>query len=152
VAGFLERPSPPYTAVGLAARPSAPDAAFSAALEALATHVCLREWLATDPAPPTFPPETLYDHARVHAVRPELAGSRRRWLAPRAVARERTARGQNWRDARGLDRAVCVDLTTPDVAAVGVRVVRAIIPGRVPLDADARHPRLAGNPVPHPFG
>lgn len=72
--------------------------------------------------------------------------------------------------ARGLN-VVATDLTTRDVADVGVVVTKVMVPGLVPLTADHRFPALASsrlvevpetlrlqpsqspkfNPVPHPF-
>lgn len=151
VVGFIERPEPPYTAVGLAARRSLAEAASAAAIEAAAAHIWLREWLATDPDPPAYPPRTLYDHARVHAIRRDLSTSRQRWLSATQVA---VARPEltHWRQisARFADACI-VELTPPDVAATGACAVRVIVPDCVPLDHDAIHPRLVGNATPHPL-
>jgi ribosomal protein S12 methylthiotransferase accessory factor len=73
-------------------------------------------------------------------------------------------------DAAGFD-VLETDLTTRDIAELGLHVVKVIVPGLVPLTADHRFPALASprfrdvprrlgladdgafefNPIPHPF-
>jgi ribosomal protein S12 methylthiotransferase accessory factor len=49
-------------------------------------------------------------------------------------------------------RALLAELTTPDVADLGLSVFRALIPGLLPIFyGQATQPRGARNPLPHPF-
>jgi thiazole/oxazole-forming peptide maturase SagD family component len=151
VAAFLERGEPPLTSTGMAARPSLRDAARHSTLEALLSQLWLRDWLAANGHEHPCVPRTMIDNAVAHAVRGDLRSSRRRWLRPGCSAE---ARGTTpW--ATVLDRspqACFIDLTTPDVAAAGIRVVRVLVPEKVLSDDDALRPRLGGDPTPHPFG
>jgi bacteriocin biosynthesis cyclodehydratase domain-containing protein len=151
VVALIERPSPPFAAAGLAARPDLDSAARAAALEAAAALAWVRERLDRDGPPPPGPPRTLYDHAVVHAVDPALAPSRRRFLRPDGPEDRARAPG-GWRDLAARTPGACmVELTPPDLAAVGMHVVRVMAPGFVPLDHDATAPRLPGDPTPHFF-
>ncbi|WP_434046435.1 MULTISPECIES: YcaO-like family protein [Sorangium] len=152
VVSLLERPEPPYAATGLAARRSLEEAARAASLETVVVDLWLRGWLARGEPPPAYPPRTLSDHPRAHAIRRDLIASRQRWLRPDAVARPRPP-APGWRQIAARLRDACfVDLTTPDVARAGLRVARVITPDLAPLDCDALRPRLDGDPTPHPIG
>lgn len=152
VAAFLERGEPPLTSTGMAARHSLRDAARHATLEALLSQLWLRDWLATNGHEHPRVPRTMIDNAVAHAVRGELRVSRWPWLRPGRSA----GAGQDptpWAAVRDRVPEACfVDLTTPDVAAAGVRVVRVLVPDKVLSDDDALRPRLGGDPTPHPFG
>ncbi|WP_437289827.1 YcaO-like family protein [Sorangium sp. So ce406] len=152
VVSLLERPEPPYAATGLAARRSLEEAARAASLETVVVDIWLRGWLARGEPPPAYPPRTLSDHPRAHAIRRDLIASRQRWLRPDGVARPRPP-APGWRQiAARIPDACFVDLTTPDVARAGLRVARVITPDLAPLDCDALRPRLDGDPTPHPIG
>lgn len=144
VAAMLEREQPPYGVWGAACRRDEATAARAAQLEAVAGHALYTEWLAAGIRPADGAPRTLADHGLAHATRPELRQSRARWLEPRGSHPRLAA-------LRSTDRACVVDLTPPDVAAAGLHVVRAILPGRVALDHDALHPFLGGERAPHPL-
>jgi thiazole/oxazole-forming peptide maturase SagD family component len=151
VAAFLERGEPPLSSTGMGARPSLRDAARHSTLEALLSQLWLRDWLAANGHEHPCVPRTMIDNAVAHAVRGDLRSSRRRWLRPGCAAEATGA--TPWGTV--LDRApqACfVDLTTPDVAAAGIRVVRVLVPEKVLSDDDALRPRLGGDPTPHPFG
>ena len=147
VTALLESEERPFTAVGIAGRRTMGDAVRSATSEALAVREWLREWLDTNPEAPSFPPRRLEDHARVHAVQEELREARRRWLS--APFEEVDMDRLNEPEAV-QQPAFAVDLTTADVAQLGLHVVRVLVPGCVPLDHDALQPILAGDPMPHP--
>ncbi|WP_437758159.1 YcaO-like family protein [Sorangium sp. So ce1389] len=152
VVSLLERPEPPYAATGFAARRSLEEAARAATLETVVVDIWLRGWLARGEPPPAYPPRTLSDHPRAHAIRPDLIASRQRWLRPDGVARPRPP-APGWRQvAARLSDACFVELTTPEVARAGLRVVRVVAPDLAPLDCDAVRPRLDGDPTPHPIG
>jgi thiazole/oxazole-forming peptide maturase SagD family component len=151
VAAFLESVEPPLTSTGMAASPSLRDAARHSTLEALLSQLWLRDWLAANGHEHPCVPRTMIDNAVAHAVRGDLKASRWPWLRPGPAAAARGA--APW--AAVLDRtpqACFVDLTTPDVAAAGIRVVRVLVPDKVLSDDDALRPRLGGDPTPHPFG
>ncbi len=77
--------------------------------------------------------------------------ARRRWLE--APALEPRPDSRPVMDI--LDRypdACFVDLTTSDIAAAGISVVRVLIPDKVLSDDDPLYSRLGGDLTPHPFG
>lgn len=151
VIAFLEADEPPFTAVGLAARRSLADAVTSATHEAVAAKAWLQAWLASHPSKPSYPPRTLEDHARVHAVYPELQATRRRWLDPQEPAPS-CVDGVSWRElVNAMPECYYKDVTTPDVLAAGAYVARVLAPNFVRLDRDALNPTLNGNLVPHPL-
>jgi bacteriocin biosynthesis cyclodehydratase domain-containing protein len=152
VAAFLERGDPPLTSTGMAARQSLRDAARHATLEAILSQLWLRDWLETNGHEHPCVPRTMIDNAVAHAVRADLRASRCRWLSP---GRSAAIDGDTLPWTAVLDRtpeACFVDLTTPDVAVAGIRVVRVLVPDKVLSDDDALRSRLGGDPTPHPFG
>ena len=152
VTAFLEQRQAPLTSTGLAARPNLADAARHATLEAVLSRMWLEDWLANSQGTYSMPPRTMVDHAGAHAVRSELVESRWRWLHPTRIA-ETGIEPESWNDIiKRVPEASFVDLTTPDVDAAGVKVVRVLIPSRVTADDDALWPRLGGCATPHPFG
>jgi ribosomal protein S12 methylthiotransferase accessory factor len=121
---------------------------------------------------------TLRDHLRVHAGS-DVLRERMRFLVDDPPSVEFAALVHRACDyqgeladrlaAAGLD-AAWVDVTTEDVAAVGLRVIKTVIPSAQPLDNDHDHRFLGGlrlysiarrfgrdltvetvNPDPHPF-
>jgi ribosomal protein S12 methylthiotransferase accessory factor len=152
VVAFLERQRPPLTSTGLAARPSLADAARHATLEAVLSQIWLEDWLTNGEAMYSSPPRNMVDHAAAHALCQGLLASRWHWLHPSKVA-ETGLKPKSWSDIISrAPGASFVDVTTPDVDAAGVKVVRVLIPGRVTADDDALRPRLGGCAIPHPFG
>lgn len=146
VAGF-ESPFPPYTAVGLGAGWDAATAREHAVLEACAARAMLQQH---DLAGAPWPPRRLEDHALAHAVRPELRSSRRRMWS--GSGDEVHLSGSTW-DAfvQSHPRIRIADVTAPDVAPLGVAVVRAVAPHFEDLAADGAL-ELSEGRIPHPVG
>jgi ribosomal protein S12 methylthiotransferase accessory factor len=148
VAAFLEQDEPPFTSVGVAARVSLEQAAESATLEALSNQVWLQESLATLPSLPTYPPQTLEDHARVHAVYPQLLDSRVPWLNSKHIAQPQPQPITMTDIIAKIPQLFWVDLTTQDIAAVGLHVVRVLSPNLIPLRCDSqRREHLPPHPI-----
>jgi ribosomal protein S12 methylthiotransferase accessory factor len=146
---LIERATPPYTSVGAAARADLAAATKAAVDEAIVTQRWLEEWIADEkPAPATFPPRTLVDHARVHATLPALRASRELWINPKGGA---VACNNDKRVFVPPNDTWYVELTTPDLALLGVSVVRVLTPGLLPLDQDALNPKVPGDSTPHPL-
>jgi thiazole/oxazole-forming peptide maturase SagD family component len=156
VVAFLEQTRFPLTSSGLAARPSLVDAARHATLEALQSRIWLEQAVQDPLTRYENPPRTMIDNAMAHASWPHLSASRSRWLhPPRNVAA--APNGKHWRiagahNAAALADACYVDISTPDVEAAGLKVVRTLIPSRVVTDDDSFMPVLGGMDLPHPFG
>jgi len=155
-----DRRSPPMIAAGGAAGLDPVAAAAKAMTEAVQT----REWakfLGRNAARFDFAPDfsdirdfedhvALYAYGAMgHAIEFLLEGEH----SPAADGWESLATRDARRDLattvgilRGAGlRAAALDLTTPDVAATGLRVARAVVPDLQPLDADYRHRFLGGN-------
>ena len=148
------RKEAPCAAIGIACRPSPEAAAVRALLEA--GQVLVR--LCSRPARRPERMRTLDDHADFYATAEGAAHLRH------AVSGAREARlvdllddrSVHWTDVetqlQGAVRelaaanleALVADLTTPDVADAGYRVVRVLIPGALDMAADVRCPRLGG--------
>lgn len=187
VAFLLDEAHPSVATVfGSACQPQGEAAALKALTEAAQTRIWLRDRLPKwEAAEPTSFSEVLdfADHVRLFGQR-----AMRRHLdflsrAPRSHplsqlhAHETPGRaGLDDVLARVAERnldVLAVDVTTADVAVLGVRVVRVIVPGLVQLTAVHEHRMLGGdrlyhvpvalgyqdrpnaeeelNPVPHPF-
>jgi ribosomal protein S12 methylthiotransferase accessory factor len=180
-AALIDDEGDPMTSMGVAAHRDPVRALLLAVEEALLTRVLLSR--ASELRGVTSPPTeatTLRGHMLAHACDPELRrgldrviGSGRVLPLPAVVARFRASSGRPLAallGGAGLT-AWSVDLTTPDVAAVGLSVARTLVPGLQPLDNDHRHRHLGGrrlasvpaalgvpgrplddlNPLPHPF-
>lgn len=143
--------APPHAAIGVACRRDHASAAFKAICEAVQMRARLH---TRSPATPQRV-RTFDDHADFYAgrigarlLREVIDTGPVLRLAELPHAAETTATDalggmtESLR-RRGLDLLV-VELTTPDVAAAGYRVVRVIIPGLIDTCADARFPRLGG--------
>jgi ribosomal protein S12 methylthiotransferase accessory factor len=176
-------------AVGVGAASAAtPQAAL---VKALGEAFCVRTWLLylreDNPWEPVADPDAVQsfsDHVCFYGDEDRLPRASFLWASPErrrldelpALAeegpfgqiRELCARI----GVRGY-RAYAVDVTSPDVAAGGLRVARAVVPGLVCMDADHRRRHLGGlrvlrgaaeaglgpllgsavelNPDPHPF-
>lgn len=148
VAGF-ESDEPPYAATGLGAGWSWPQARERAVAEACAAVELVSR--AGPPSDEPWPPRTLTQHALAHAWRAEL--SHRRGILWRPAGASPAWGGRaTWQDyvrARPGDRAA--DVTTRDVAALGVSVVRVHAPGLLDLPSDGRV-EMARGQEPHPIG
>ena len=152
VAAFIEQESQPYTSTGLAARMTLEQAVHHATLEAILSRMWMLKWLSKNFVPRQHMPRTMVDNAVAHAVCRDLRPFRQRWLSPQCVAGDGTA-AEGWRNLAGrIPEACYVDLTTIDVEAAGIKVVRVLDPDRVLSDDDAMRPRLGGKAAPHPFG
>lgn len=143
--------APPHAAVGVACRRDHVTAAYKAICEAAQ----MRSRFLARGAPPPRDVRTFDDHADfyagsdgAHRLYGVVSGGPVARLAdlPRrddgsagaALAEIVTALRQ-----RGDDLLVA-ELTTPDVAAAGYRVVRVLAPGLLDTCADARFPRFGG--------
>jgi ribosomal protein S12 methylthiotransferase accessory factor len=151
VVAFLESATAPLTSTGLAARPARADAIEHAVLEAVQSRLWVERWLAEHGGWTVSHPRTMIDNAVAHALRPELIAARAAWLHPSRLAGP--GRGLSWQAVlRACRDAAYVDITTPDIRAAGLHVVRVVLPGRVIADDDALQRRLPGCAMPHPFG
>ena len=95
------------------------------------------------------------DHARVYTRRPDLINrlefctsndfaTKKRVLNKSALNPEEDLRNVlSILKAKDLDVLV-IDLTTPDVKEIGLKVVRVLMPGLQPLHGDHRYPFLGG--------
>jgi ribosomal protein S12 methylthiotransferase accessory factor len=152
VVAFIESDVPPLTSTGLSARPVLEDAVRHATLEAVLTQTWLSEWMATNGRELPRVIETMIDNALAHALRPELAENRRRWIEPAHVA-DGGGDSASWAAVFASAPEACfVNITTPDVEAAGLKVVRVLVPGRVLADDDYTRSQLGGDATPHPFG
>lgn len=174
---------------GAASRPRWDQAVEKALLEAVQGRPYILSLLQQDPnwqPGPDFSNVVDFEaHGRLYtSVRellPILLGIEERVTAHVPLASLPRLGGENlqgdiaWLVGRLAERgyeAVVVDLTTPDVAALGLRVVKVLTPELQPLHADHHHPHLGGerirevpvrlgvrraheppriNPYPHPF-
>lgn len=142
---------PPHAAVGAACRPDAVSAARRALLEA--SQVLSR--LVSRPPPRPERIRSFADHAALYAfpreaalLRAVLGDGGQRGLSdvpavPGRWVEARLDHGLAWLGTVGLEAHV-VELTTPDIAPTGYRVLRLLVPGMVDHNADARVPRLGG--------
>lgn len=152
VVAFLEQDSPPFSSTGIGAELNIENAARKATLEALQARLFLEDWLVDSAPVCPIPPRTMMDNALAHALCGPLAAARQTWLHPKANA-SLNARESSWAEiVADVPGACVVDVTTPDVAAAGVSVVRVLAPGRVTADDDALNPVIGGRTEPHPFG
>ena len=143
VAAFLESDEVPYATAGLAARATLAEAVEAAGREAIGAQALYRG-LATVGADPR---QARYRHAVDIGLR-------------RARAAWRTE-APSWSEAPGalpwtalvrrIPDAVAVDVTTPDVASLGVRVERVVIPGCHGFEPIGGESRLGGDPTPPPY-
>ncbi len=170
---------PPFFIIGASANPSPLRAVRSALMEALLGLHFYSRWPM-----PELPPRELggarrsvssySDHSGLHARSRDLLGSteflwstsgRGQVQLPREPSEDPLCRTVHALITAGL-RPQLADLTLPDAAACGWRVLKALVPGAQPLDFDESN-RFAltgrargllgfteadtGNPVPHPF-
>lgn len=164
-------------AVGIACRSDAGAAAEKATLE-WAQSLTFTGLLGADPGPAV--PTTFDEHATHWTRHPtdwaELAWWRapvtrgdRLPIEPEGAVDEQLQTVVDACARAGID-LLHREITTPDVAACGVRVVRVVSPQLTPIHADHRHPHLSGrtgdidwrwpgsdrgrfpSPHPHPLG
>lgn len=183
VAGTLPIAGRPRHTLGLACRADPAEALRKAWFEWTQGTVFLRVWLAEHGGRALSPTDvTDFDaHAAYYTANPRLwqrlpirSGS----AAPSPPPSPSAGQGApaelrelvDGLAARGI-RLAYRDLTTPEAAAVGLRVVRVLSPELVPLHADHRWPHLGGtamdldlrfpgaqteagfpSPYPHPLG
>jgi ribosomal protein S12 methylthiotransferase accessory factor len=167
---------PPLTTIGVGADLS-PRRALALALEEAGLGFIAVRWLAANT--PDYRPEPGYRdcvdlrrHALAHALDPALQSRIDFLIRPSETLslgelpdRSSASAAENLRVVarelgdNGFD-VVAVDLTTPDIDAVGYKVVRSVVPGLQPLDDDHTCRHLGGhrlsaegdlNPDPHPF-
>lgn len=169
---------PPLSAFGLGAD-ACPVAALKSALEeALLTRTLLHRSAEINDSPGYVHRryESLRDHMLAHATdwslraRLDFLFESGTWLSLTELRQRFAARPDLAREVMDQGHAVITkDLTTPDVRAQGLHVVRSIIPGLQPLDDHHDHRFLGGqrlhsvprrlglrpaepfNPDPHPF-
>lgn len=184
VAVTENRPTSVTLAVGAAARPAGLAAARKALMESVQTRVWLRQMSRTSGLKQISDwseVRTFEDHVHLWGSPAMLAhaefllNSPRR--APLRAGPECQAVGDQLQwvvdqlSATGLE-AIVVDITPADIRSLGLTVVRALVPGCIPLSSDHRFEPLGGqrlysvppklghpvprsldgfNPVPHPF-
>lgn len=173
-----------YLAAGAAARPDARAAALKALLEALQTRTWLRQMVHSGRTPESVSYDQVAqfeDHVLLWGQRHMLPHISFLLQQDRTVALRTPAvpPDPRYQVAWVVERLKCcglpalvVDLTTTDLRQANFDVVRALVPGAVPLNSDHRHrplgsPRLYSvppklgrraprgpldlNPVAHPF-
>jgi ribosomal protein S12 methylthiotransferase accessory factor len=158
VAALIEGHSPVGNVVsfGSAAHARREEALTKALVEAAHCRIYVKSLLRAEPgwrAGRQFERvRTFADHARLYSSHPELRPALERWWrTPRAVLwpphGEAVPAGLEEYTARlarsGLEVLV-VELTTPDVAELGLAVVRVLVPGLQPLHGNHAWPHLGG--------
>ncbi|MEO8244174.1 MAG: YcaO-like family protein [bacterium] len=143
VAAFIDGETPPLCSAGIAARATEAEAVTAATHEALGAQALHRRFKADA--------QLSSEARRNHALDPSLRSARQAWQ------RQSTAfRGPpppaSWTDLLlRLPDAVAVDVTTPDVRALGLTVLRVVIPGCHGSEPVMGVSRIGGNPLPTPF-
>lgn len=185
VAGRLDAEGRPRHAFGIACRASADDAMAKAWLEwaqSLRYADYIRRTQADDLPREPSGLRRFEEHAAFYTVRPELWG-RTALMRGRHPAKARPPATDAPPSPAGQVEALCRalgdagvelyyrELTSPDVAEAGLRVMRVLAPALSALHADERAPFLGGrcadvqwrypgearlsdlpNPLPHPLG
>jgi ribosomal protein S12 methylthiotransferase accessory factor len=146
----------PLVTVGAAACASRARAATKALFEAAGQYARIRELTGPDGTPTWRPQPDFSDviefehHSLVYAdpaIQPRLdfltASSSERALDDDDVPRDGAFLARVIRSiaAAGHD-VIAIDLTTREIAELGVRVVKVLVPGAVPLAPDHRYPLL----------
>ena len=179
-AALIDPMCPPLTSFGIAADPDPQRALMLALEEAVLTRVLVnRSEEVSGGAAGSVPADvrTLREHLLAHARSPDLREGLRFLtddgpvlsFADVAAATDRRRPVAERLAGAGYE-AVAVEVTTDDVAQLGFRVLRTVIPGMQPLDNDHRYRYLGGrrlhtlpaalsrrpgpanfNPDPHPF-
>jgi len=143
VTAFVEDDIAPYCAAGIAARPNISEAMEVSACEALGAQALYR--LCKANAGPSI--EARQSHARD----PSLRTVRDNWRRGGADIGGPSA-PPDWQSLLlRIPDAVAVEVTTSDVRAIGVHVVRVVIPGCYGWEPIRDQSCLGGNPQPIPF-
>lgn len=166
VAGNLPLAGRPRNAVGLACRADWESAVDKAALEWAQSVVFAGVSTAQDQPGATFRAEDVHtfdDHARFYTRRPDL-WARLPWFGG-TLADQPRRQSPPEGDAAQLQHLVTAledaghqcfyfSFDTPDVRGCGMRAVRVLATGLVPIHADHAHPALPSWPAdrPHPLG
>ncbi len=154
-AALIDPGSPPLTSFGIAADEDPARALMQALEEAVLTRVLLNRSseIISNPAYVHERLHTLRDHLLAHATSSALrenlrfltdAGPLVRFDKLAATAQDETRPSLRDRLSAAGFEVAWVDVTTPDVAEFGFRVVRSIVPGMQPLDNDHRYRYLGG--------
>ncbi|SEQ53933.1 ribosomal protein S12 methylthiotransferase accessory factor [Lentzea xinjiangensis] len=178
VAGSLPIAGRPRPTLGLACRATVAEALRKAYEEWAQGTVFIEVWLARNGDRPVEEVTCFDEHAVHYATHPAEWDSLP-WFggveaAPPRDAESRGTSGELTELVHALDRAglrlAYRELTTPELAAVGLHCVRVLSPDLAPLHADHRWPHLGGrarelgwryphaspgvfpNPAPHPLG
>ncbi|PRX51110.1 ribosomal protein S12 methylthiotransferase accessory factor [Prauserella shujinwangii] len=183
VAGTLPLGGRERATLGLACRADPAEALAKAWREWCQGTVFLSVWLAEHGSAPLEPHDvTGFDrHAAFYTGRPDRWAALPWWRGPERSAPGRSAAAGTGAAAELAEltgaltaagiRLAYRELTTPELAATGIRAVRVLSPELVPLHADHRWPHLGGtcpdlarrfpgaaghtpfpNPDPHPLG
>ena len=179
---IVNKSDPPLTSFGVAADLNPVTALRNAMEEAALSRILLNRWenLAKNPAYVHKSLRTLRDHLFAHATDPRLRPALDLLVETPTVKRmadlidEFDCHAQlpltKRLESVNLE-PVFVDVTTDDIAELGIRVCRTVIPGTQPLDNDHQHRYEGGNrlwtvparlgleeqcldglnPMPHPF-
>jgi ribosomal protein S12 methylthiotransferase accessory factor len=158
-AALLDAHSPlgHITGVGSACRPNPGAALKNALCEAAHCRMYVKSMMAQRPA---WSPSRGYrnvvsfaDHALTHSVCPAARRALAKWRAPRpsvpdTLPTRELACGTSSDlvsilNSKGF-RVLAINLTTRDVAGVGLSVVRVIVPGLQPLQGNHNWPYLGG--------
>lgn len=152
---LVDRAGRPKTSFGVAADEDPAVAILKALEEALLSRLLLNRLSLNEISRNVQgSPRTLQAHMLLHAVSKD---SRRmlKFLTEAAISVPFDQIAARWKDgaddnqlfnqlkANGFD-FLSVDVTTPDVLDLGLRVVRALLPGAQPLDNDDFHKYIAG--------
>lgn len=144
VVAFLEADDIPYCTAGIAARLDLAEAIDAAAREAIGARA-LDLVIGRSAAGSA-------EARHAHALDPALRAVRDAWRRGGPPSGGAVLPPADWTDlTRRLPDAVAVDVTTPDVSALGVTVVRVVIPGLFGSEPVPGMSRLGGNPAPTPF-
>ena len=143
VSAFSELNEIPYCVAGLAARRTIKDAVEASAREALGARSLFcrvnrqRRNL-----------ESRYHHA----VNASLTSIRQHWKSVELADSSTHRIYLDWMSfVRRVPDAIAVDITTPDVLSLGIRVARVVIPGCHGFEPVPGLTRLGGSPWPIPY-
>lgn len=178
VAGSLPIAGRPRPTLGLACRATVAEAVRKAYEEWVQGTVFIEVWLARNGDTPIEEATDFDKHAAYYATRPAEWDALPWWhgieTEPPADSAALGVEAELTELVHALDhngiRLAYRELTTPELAAVGLHCVRVLSPDLAPLHADHRWPHLAGrtreldwryphaspgvfpNPAPHPLG
>lgn len=142
VTAFSEADKKPYCVAGIAGRGSFSEAIEASAREVIGGRVFFDRRSDEE--------ERAIEARYRHAVDPSLAAARQRWLGAVGPTPDEPTLSWNAFVQRVPD-AVAIDITTPDVAMLGVTVARVCIPGAYSFEPQADSPFLGGDRTPIPY-